>query len=153
MLFNIVKIAALCVVVGCASIPLGFSIDNSPWVVWIGNALGSLFSAAAVIYIGDRITDTKFKKKISKRRIGKKVVYTFDEGQDNKHVVKAGGFINKHGLKFFALLCPIFPGVLISTAAVYILGLDKATYKRWMFSGVIFVSGGYVFVYWYTFVK
>jgi membrane protein DedA with SNARE-associated domain len=153
MLLNIIKIAALCVVIGAASIPAGFTIDSSPWVVWVGNALGSLFSAAVVIYIGNRITDTKFKKKISKRRIGKKVVYTFDEGQDNKHVMKANKIINKHGLRLFSLFCPLFPGVLLSTVAVYILDLDKKIYKRWMFAGVIFVSWGYVFGYWYFFVK
>jgi hypothetical protein len=153
MLFNIIKIAALCVVIGAASIPVSFTIDSSPWIVWIGNALGSLFSAAVVIFIGNRITDTKFKKKISKRRIGKKVVYAFDEGQDNKHVIKANKQINKHGLRLFSLVCPIFPGVLISTVAVYILDLDKHIYKRWMFTGVIFVSWGYVFGYWYVFVK
>jgi hypothetical protein len=153
MLFNIIKIAVLCIVIGAASIPVSFTIDTSPWIVWVGNALGSLVSAAFVIFVGNRITDTRFKKKLSKRRIGKKVVYTFDEGQGNKHVVKAGGLIDKHGLKLFSLLCPIFPGVLISTVAVYVLNLDREVYKRWMFAGVIFVSWGYVFGYWYLFVK
>jgi hypothetical protein len=50
-------------------------------------------------------------------------------------------------------LCPIFPGVLLSTVTVYLLDLDKTTYKRWMFSGVIFVSGAYVMGYWWIFVR
>lgn len=153
LLLDILQIAFLCVIIGGASIPVSFTINSSPWVVWVGNALGSLISAAVVLYIGNRVTDNKFKKKISKRRIGKKVVYSFDEGQDNKRVVKAGSFINKHGLRLFSLVCPVFPGVLISTTAVYILGLDRKIYKHWMFTGVIFVSGGYVFGYWLAFVK
>lgn len=153
MLFNIIKIAVLCIVIGAASIPVSFTIDTSPWVVWVGNAIGSLVSAAFVIFVGNRVTDTRFKKKLSQRRIGKKVVYTFDEGQDNKHVKQAGGFINRYGLRLFSLFCPIFPGVLLSTVAVYVLDLDKKIYKRWMFAGVIFVSWGYVFAYWHLFVK
>jgi formate/nitrite transporter FocA (FNT family) len=153
MLGEIIKIALLCVLIGCASIPISFTINNSPWVVWLGNAAGSLLSAAVVIYIGERITDEKFKNRIGKRRIGKKVVGVFDEGSDNKRVAKARTYINKHGLKIFSLLCPIFPGVFISTATVYLLDLDKKTYKRWMLGGVMFVSGIYVFGYWWIFVK
>lgn len=153
MLKQIIHIAILCVVIGSASIPLSFTISSNPFVVWGGNALGSLFSAAIVIYVGDRLTSQLFKKKVQRWRVGKKIVTVFDAGGDNAKVQKAGGFINKHGLRIFSFLCPIFPGVLISTATVYVLELDKRTYKRWMFAGVFFVSGAYVFGYWLTFVK
>lgn len=153
MIRDILRIALLCVVLGGASIPFSFNVNSSPVVVWVGNALGSLFSAAAVMYIGDRVTDQKFKEKIAKKRLGKKVVVAFDESSSNKTVTKAVGFINRRGLKVFALLCPIFPGVLLSTAAVYLLCLDKRVYRKWMFSGVVLVSGLYVFGYWWIFVK
>jgi hypothetical protein len=153
MLAQIIKIAILCIIIGSASIPVSFTINNSPWIVWLGNALGSLLSAVVVIYIGDRITDEKFKARISKRHIGKKVVKVFDEGSQNKKIAKTRITINKHGLRLFSLLCPIFPGVTISTAAVYVLDLDKRTYKKWMFIGVVFVSWVYVFGYWWVFVK
>ena len=153
MLGQIIKIALLCIVIGSASIPVSFTINDSPWVVWLGNALGSFLSAVVVIYIGDRITDEKFKVRISKRRIGRKIVRVFDEGSSNKSIAKARTTINKHGLKLFALICPIFPGVTVSTAAVYILDLDKQIYKRWMLAGVVLVSGVYVFGYWWLFVK
>ncbi len=153
MLVDIIRIAIICVIAGSISIPVSFGINPSPWVVWVGNALGSLLSAFVVIYIGDRIMSNKFRIRISRSRIGKKIVIAFDEGSENKNVIKAQGFINQHGLKLFALFCPIFPGVLLSTVSVYLLGLDKQTYKRWMFAGVVFVSGGYVFSYWLFFVK
>jgi hypothetical protein len=153
MFGNIIKIALLCVVIGCASIPVSFTITDSFWEVWIGNALGSLFSAVMVIFIGNRITDTKFKKKMSRRRAGKKVVKAFDEGQTNKGVIKTKQLIDNHGLKLFSFFCPIFPGVLVSTVAVYILDLNRKTYERWMFLGVVFASGFYVFGYWLAFVR
>jgi hypothetical protein len=153
MLFDLIKIAALCILIGTVSIPVSFTINTSPVVVWLGNALGSVFSAAVVIYIGERISSKRFRAKISKWRIGKKVSDVFEEGEKNKKVQKASTFINTHGLKIFSLLCPIFPGVLISTAAVYLLHLDKQTYKRWMLAGIFFVSGIYVFGYWWIFVK
>jgi hypothetical protein len=153
MLGQILKIAALCIVIGSASIPVSFTINSSPIIVWLGNALGSALSAIFVIYVGNRLTDKKFMKKISRWRLGRKVSNTFTEGQTNKRVAKIRRSINKHGLKLFALFCPIFPGVLVSTAAVYLLDLDKKTYKRWMLCGVIFVSGIYVFGYWWFFVK
>jgi hypothetical protein len=150
---GILKIAFLCVIIGAASIPVSFTINSSPLVVWLGNALGSLFSAVVVIYIGDRLTSDRFKKRVSKRRIGKKVVKVFDEGDENKRVKKASTLIDKHGLRVFSFFCPIFPGVLISTAAVYLLHLDKKIYKHWMYSGIFFASGAYVFGYWWLFVK
>jgi hypothetical protein len=153
MLADLLKISVLCILIGSASIPVSFNINSSPAVVWFGNALGSLFSAIVVIYIGERITSKKFRAKISRWRIGKKVSRVFDEGEQNKKVQTARVFINKHGLKIFSLLCPIFPGVLISTAAVYLLDLDKNTYKRWMFAGIFFASGIYVFGYWWIFVR
>ncbi len=153
MFGQIISIAILCVVIGSASIPVAFTINSSPWVVWFGNALGSLFSALIVIFIGDRLMSDRFKVRVSKTRIGNKIVVTFDQGEDNKKVVKARGFINKHGLRLFSLVCPIFPGVLLSTATVYVLNLDKKIYKRWMLAGVFLVSGGYVFSYWWVFVK
>jgi formate/nitrite transporter FocA (FNT family) len=153
MFYDILRISILCILIGGASIPVSFGINSSPVVVWLGNALGSLFSAVVVIYIGNRITDEKFKKRISKRRMGAKIVKTYDEGTNNKSVGKAQRYINKHGLKIFSLICPIFPGVLVSTVAVFVLNLDKDIYKRWMFTGVIVVSGIYVFGYWWIFVK
>ena len=153
MFGQIIKIAILCILIGTASIPVSFTINSSPWVVWLGNALGSFLSAVFVIYIGDRITDERFKKRMSKRRLGKKIVKVFDEGSRSKRIAKARTSINKHGLKLFALVCPIFPGVTVSTAAVYILDLDKRTYKRWMLAGVVLVSGIYIFGYWWLFVK
>jgi formate/nitrite transporter FocA (FNT family) len=140
-------------VIGGASIPISFTINSSPVIVWLGNALGSVLSAIFVIFVGNRVTDKKFMKKISKWRLGRKVSKTFTEGQTSPRVAKVRKNINKHGLRIFALFCPIFPGVLISTSAVYLLGLDKKTYKRWMLAGVVFVSGIYVFGYWLIFIK
>jgi hypothetical protein len=153
MLGQILKIAGLCIVIGSASIPISFTINKSPIIVWLGNALGSLLSAIFVIFVGDRLTDKKFMKRISRWRLGRKVSSTFTEGQTNTKIVKVRRYVNKHGLKFFSLFCPIFPGVLISTSAVYLLDLDKRVYKRWMFGGVVFVSGIYVFGYWWIFIK
>lgn len=153
MILDIIIIAGLCIVAGGASIPVSFGVNSSPIIVWIGNAIGSLLSAMVVIYIGNKITNKRFEKKMSKKYIGRKVVTIFEEGEDNKKVQKASLMINKHGLKIFAFLCPIFPGVLVSTVAVYILDLDLRIYKRWMFSGVFFASGIYVFGYWWLFVK
>src|SRR4051812_28210451 len=153
MLADLIKIALLCVVIGGASIPVSFTVNSNPVVVWLGNALGSLFSAAVVIYVSNRITSRRFKNKIIKRRIGKKIVKIYDSGEDSQKVQKAGSLINKHGLRLFSFLCPIFPGVLVSTTAVYILGVDKQTYKRWMFAGIFFASGAYVFGYWLLFIN
>jgi predicted Na+-dependent transporter len=112
MLSDLIKIALLCVVIGGASIPASFTINDSPTVVWIGNALGSLFSAIVVICISNRITNQRFKNKASRWRV-----------------------------------------VLISTIAVYVLDLDKRIYKRWMFTGIFFASGAYVYGYWWLFLK
>lgn len=150
MFADFIKIAVLCVVMGGASIPIAFTVNSNPFVVWAGNAAGSLLSAIVVIYIGNRITDQAFKKKVSRWRIGKKIVIAYDEGGDNQKVGKVRIIINKHGLRLFSLLCPLFPGVLVSTIAVYILDLDKKIYKRWMLLGVTAVSGLYVFAYWFT---
>jgi hypothetical protein len=152
MLLDITKIAGLCIVAGAASIPISFGISTNPVIVWLGNALGSLMSALFVFYVAGRITDKKFEKKISKRRAGRKIVTVFTEGDDNKKVQKASLLINKHGLRIFSFFCPIFPGALIGTTAVYILGLDKQIYKFWLTLGIFFASGFYVFGYWLTFV-
>ncbi len=152
MLSSILKIAFLCIVIGGASIPISFTINSSPWVVWLGNSLGSLLSAFFVILVAEKITNEKFRARLRKVRIGNKVVKVLDGGNNNKKAIKARGFINKHGLKLFALICPIFPGALISTATVYALDLDKRTYKLWLIPGIFFVSGLYVFGYWWTFV-
>ncbi len=149
MLRDIFRIAFLCIVLGGASIPLSFGVNSSPVVVWIGNSLGSLISAWAVIFIAERLTNDKFRNRVRKFRIGNKVVTVMDEGGDNKHVAKARGYIDRHGIKLFALICPIFPGALLSTTAVYTLGLDKKTYKRWLVPGIFLVSGIYVFSYWW----
>lgn len=153
MFEEIIKIAILCIVIGGASIPIAFTISTNPAVVWVGNALGSVLSALFVIYVANKITDKKQEEKMQKKRITKKIVMVFEEGDDNKKVQKASVLINKHGLRIFSLLCPIFPGVLISTVAVYALDLDKKTYLRWMPVGVVLVSGFYVFSYWLAFVK
>lgn len=147
---NLIKIALLCIVLGGASIPFAFQVSPSPVIVWLGNSLGSLISAFVVIYIAERISNETFKKRVQRFRIGNKVVTVMDSGESNTKVVKARGFINKHGLKFFALVCPIFPGALISTITVYTLELDKRTYKLWLIPGIFLVSGIYVFGYWYT---
>src|SRR3954471_16712684 len=108
MIVQILKIAILCIVLGGASIPFSFNVSSNPVIVWIGNALGSLASALVVIYIGNRIADKNFKG--SNRRIGKKIVKVFDEGEKNAKVAKAGGMIDKHGLRLFSFFTPIFPG-------------------------------------------
>lgn len=150
---GILKIAVLCIAIGAASIPVSFGINSNPFIVWLGNALGSLFSAVVVIYIGDHLTSDRFKTRISKRRFGKKIVNAFNSGEDNKRIAKVKIFINKHGLRVFAFLCPIFPGVLVATSAVYVFNLDKKRFKHWMFAGIFAASGAYVFGYWITFVK
>jgi hypothetical protein len=149
MFLQILKIAILCIVLGGASIPVSFAVNSNPFIVWGGNALGSLLSAVVVIYVGNRITNQAFKDKVSRWRVGKKIIVAYDDGGNSKKVIKARVIINKHGLRLFSLVCPIFPGVLVSTIAVFILDLDLKVYKRWMFAGVILVSGFYVFSYWF----
>lgn len=153
MIVDILVIAVYCIVMGGASIPICFEINSNPLIVWTGNALGSLLSAMVVIYIGNRITNKRFEKKMSEKPMGKKIVTVFEEGDDNTKVKKATLFINKHGLRVFSFITPIFPGVLVSTVAVYILDLDKHIYKRWMFAGIFFASGLYVLGYWFAFVR
>lgn len=153
MMADIFRIALLCIVFGSVSIPMSFEVNTSPMIVWLGNALGSLISALVVILIANRLTNEKFKSRVRKTRIGRKILKAFDEGEDNKKAAKARGFINKHGLKVFSFLCPIFPGVLLSTVVVYLLDLDKKIYKHWMIAGIFFASGAYVFSYWWVFVR
>jgi hypothetical protein len=92
-------------------------------------------------------------ERMSKHRATRKIEKVFDQKEESKKTQKAQSFINKHGLRIFSLLCPIFPGVLLSTSVVYILGLDRKTYKRWMLTGVVFISGAYVYAYWWMFVR
>jgi hypothetical protein len=153
VLKQIVTIAVLCIVIGGASIPVSFTVSPNPVIVWIGNSLGSLLSAFVVIFIAERITDEKFKKRVTKWRIGNKVITVMDEGDKNKKIVKARTFINKHGIKIFALFCPIFPGAFIATITVYALNLDKRSYKIWLMPGIFLVSGFYVFGYWWAVVR
>lgn len=153
MLGQIIKIAFLCVAVGSVSIPLGFQINSSPWVVYAGNVLGSLISAFVLIYIGDRITSPKFRKRLSKRILGRKIVTVYEAGENNRKVLRARLFIDKHGLKVFAFLCPLFPGTTIATVAVYALNLDSRIYRKWMYTGTFFVCFVYVFGFWWLFVK
>ncbi len=150
---DIIAIALLCIFVGGASIPIDFTITDDPVVVWVGNALGSVISAFIAIYIANKLTSKKSTEKLKQKKYTKKIVTVFEEGDDNKKVQKASIMINKHGLRIFSLICPIFPGVLFSTAAVYMLDLDKKIYLRWMPVGVVLVSGFYVFSYWLAFVK
>lgn len=150
---GILQIAFLCITLGVASIPVSFAVNSSPFVVWLGNALGSLLSALVVIFIANRISDTKFKQKVSKRFIGRKVITVFEEGNDNKKVLKARIFVDNHGLRIFSFIAPIFPGVLIATVAVYIFDLNRDIYKKWVIAGIFFASGAYVFGYWWVFVR
>ena len=140
VLRQIIHIAILCVVGGAASIPISFGITSSPVIVWLGNALGSLVSALFVIFIAERMGSKAYRDRMNKHRASRKVITIFEQGDDNQKVLKARIFINRHGLKVFSFLCPIFPGVLISTAAVYLLELDTKLYKRWMVAGVVFAS-------------
>jgi len=149
MLAEIIKIALLCIVLGGASIPIAFSISSNPFVVWTGNALGSLASAVVVLYIANHIKNQSFKRRVSQWKIGKKIVFAYDDGSRHKKVGKARVLINKHGLRVFSLFCPIFPGVLISTIAVVVLDMDRKIYTRWMLAGVVLVSGLYVFACWF----
>ena len=153
LLLDIIWIALLCIFIGGASIPIAFTVNSDPAVVWVGNALGSLISALIVIKIANKLSNKDDDSKLKKRRYTRKIVTVFEEGDDSKHVRKASIMINKHGLRIFSLICPIFPGVLISTAAVYALNLDKKLYLKWMSAGVVLVSGFYVFSYWVAFVK
>lgn len=153
MFVDVVIIAALCIALGGASIPIAFTVNNNPLIVWIGNALGSLISALVVIYIANRITSKKSKDRLSESRFTKRIVTVFEEGDGNPKVQKARVVIDRHGLRVFSLLCPLFPGVLVSTVAVYVLGLDRHLYKKWMSAGVVLVSGGYVFGYWFLFIR
>ena len=150
---DILAIAFLCIVLGGASIPIAFTITDDPVTVWAGNALGSVISAVAVIIIMNKLTNKDNEEKLKKKKFTRKIVTVFEEGDDNKKVKKATIMINKHGLRVFSLFCPVFPGVLLSTVAVYVLELDKRLYLRWMPVGVVLVSGFYVFSYWLAFVR
>lgn len=153
MLKNILIVAILSVIIGGAAIPIGFMMTDKISVVYIGNVLGSIFSALIIIFIGDRIKDREFRNKINKNRAGQKIIYIFEQGESNRKVLKVKLRVDKHGLRFFSFLCPIFPGVFISSLAVYILDLDRTIYKKWMFSGILLSSGLYVLGYWFVFIS
>jgi hypothetical protein len=106
-----------------------------------------------VIYIGHRMVSDSTKSTLDKSRLGRKISAVFEEGDSNISVGKARNFINKHGIRLFGIVSPLFPGVLLATMTVYLFGLDRQMFARWMFAGVVFVSGGYVFGYWYLFVR
>lgn len=153
LISQIIKIAFLCITVGSLSIALGFKINSSPWVVYTGNVLGSLVSAWIIIFIGDRITSQSFRNRLRKRILGRKIVTVYEAGEDNKKIRHARIFINKHGIKFFAFLSPLFPGTTIATVAVYALNLDTKLFKKWICLGIFFVCFIYVFGFWWFFVK
>jgi hypothetical protein len=153
MFSGLLRIALLCLIGGVASIPLSFNINSSPIIVWLGNALGSLVSLVVVIYFAEHFQGGKYAGKPRKHWVSRKIITVLETDKDNKKVVKARIFINKHGLRVFSFFCPLFPGVLLSTAAIYLLDLDKSLYKKWVTAGIFFASGAYVFGYWFTFVR
>ncbi len=150
ILVDVIIIAFLCIALGGASIPLDFVINSNPVVVWLGNALGSVLSAIFVIYIANKLTSKKKPTKNNRRSLTNKIANLIEQGQNNKKLIKTRDMINKYGMRIFSLICPIFPGVLFATVAVYAFGLDKKQYLYWMPIGVVLVSGFYVFGFWFT---
>ncbi len=153
MIKNIIIIAILSTAIGGASIPLGFAITDKVSIVYLGNLIGSVVSAMFVVFIGDKIKDQEFRKKINKRRAGRKVIYIFEQGENSKKVLKVKLRVDKHGLRLFSFFCSMFPGTLASSIAVYVLDLDRTIFKKWMFLGILFNSALYVFGYWFIFVR
>jgi len=135
-LVDILLIAAVGAVLGLASIPFGFGLTDSPMVVYLGNAFGSLFAALVLLYLSDKFIARYFQKKIKPEKIE-----------------RASGFINKYGVHAYGLLCPLFPGVTVSVPAAIALKLDMKTFKIWLYIGLFLVSAGYVFGYWWTIVR
>lgn len=136
VIVDILLIALVGMIAGLVSIPFGFGINSNPFVVYIGNALGSLFALFCLLFLSGKFIDRYLKKKV-----------------DKKEVEKVGSFINKHGVRVFGLVSPLFPGVTIAVPSALILKLDMRSYKRWLYVGIFLVSAGYVFVYWHTVVK
>ena len=93
VMVNILLIAAVGAVLGLVSIPFGFHLTSSALVVYLGNALGSLFAALVLLYLSDKFIARYFQKKIKQEKIE-----------------RASVFINKYGVHAYGLLCPLFPG-------------------------------------------
>lgn len=153
LIANVTVIAILCILLGGASIPVAFIVTRNPFVVWFGNALGSVLSVLLIIYVANAITGGGKQDPKKRNFITKKIVNFIEDGHKNKTVVKSRNMINKYGMRIFSLVCPIFPGVLVATVAVYLFDLDKKQYLRWMPVGLVLLSGIYVFAFWLTFLK
>lgn len=136
VIIDILLIALVGMIAGLVSIPFGFGINDNPFVVYLGNALGSLFALICLLYLSNKIINKYIAKKVSK-----------------KDVDKVGGFINKHGVRAFGLVAPLFPGVTIAVPSALILKLDMKFFKFWLYIGIFLVSAVYVFGYWWTVVK
>ena len=136
MIVNIFLIAVVGFVAGLISIPFGFTLTSSPIVVYVGNALGSLTGAIVFLYFSDRIISRFIKPK-----------------PNAKKTAQVSKFINKHGVRLFGLICPLFPGVTFGVPAAIALDLNMRVFKRWLFAGIFLVSAGYVFAYWWTIVR
>lgn len=133
---DIFLIAVVGMIAGLVSIPFGFTLNNNPFIVYLGNALGSLFALLFLLYFSSKFIDRFLKKKV-----------------DKKDVEKVGNFINKHGVRVFGLFAPLFPGVTIAVPSALILKLEMKSFKRWLFVGIFLISAVYVFGYWITVVK
>lgn len=136
VIIDILLIALVGMIAGLVSIPFGFGINSNPFVVYFGNALGSLFALICLLYLSGKIIDKYLAKKV-----------------DKKDVEKVGTFINKHGVRAFGLFAPLFPGVTIAVPSALVLKLDMKFFKRWLYVGIFLVSAFYVFGYWFTIVK
>jgi formate/nitrite transporter FocA (FNT family) len=136
VLVDIILIALVGMIAGLVSIPFGFTLTSSPTVVYLGNALGSLFAVLILIYLSKSVISRYLEKKLDKEKI---------EGVTR--------FVNKHGVRLFGIVCPFFPGVTISVPAAIALKLDLKKFERWMYVGIFVVSAGYVFSYWAAFVR
>lgn len=133
---DIFLIALVGMIAGLFSIPFGFGLNSNPFVVYFGNALGSLFALICLLYLSSKFIDRFLKKKI-----------------DKDQIKKVGDFINKHGVRAFGLIAPLFPGVTIAVPSALVLKLDMKYFKRWLYVGIFLVSAVYVFGYWFTVVK
>lgn len=139
MILDIFLIAVASLTLGLASIPFGFTLTNDPFVVYFGNALGSLVAAIVFLYFSSKII-SRFMKRRKKTN-------------DAKKTAQVGSFIDKHGVRLFGLVCPLFPGVTFGVPAAIALELDMKKFKRWLFVGIFVVSAGYVFLYYWTIVR
>jgi hypothetical protein len=136
MVIDIILIAIVGAIAGLASIPFGFTLTSSVYVVFIGNAFGSLVAALALLYFSDKLIARFFKKGVS-----------------DKSINRITKLLNKYGLRIFGLVSPLFPGVTVSVPSAILLKVDMKTYKRWMYVGIFLISGAYVVAYWAAFVR